>query len=105
MRRPLLAVLAVVVLAVMAGAVLITAASGGTGATKGEPWIGPAGVRVSVETLKARQRNEDQGTGGRPLGVREKPEPEGEEGEGAEAEPKKPGPAIPTPPQRAAVEA
>ena len=104
-RRPLFAVLPVVVLAVVAGAVLITSASGGTGATRGEPWTGPPGVRVSVQTLKARQRKEDQRTGGRPLGVREKPEPQGAEGEGAEAEPKKPGPAIPTPPQRAAAEA
>jgi len=101
-RRPLFAVLPVVALAVVAGVVLITSASGGTGATKGEPWTGSPGVRVSMSTLQERQRKENRRTAGQPFVVREKPEPEGEEGEGGEFEPKRPGPAIPTPPQHAA---
>jgi hypothetical protein len=86
--------IAVVVLA--GGGSATSATSGAFGGTRGQPWTGSPGVTESVATLDARQRAEDRRRGGRPLPIREKPEPGGPHG------PKLPGPAVPQQPQRAA---
>jgi hypothetical protein len=82
---------------ILAGAVALAASGSGaaaqpqpTGAVTGHPSAGSRGITVSVAELLARQRREDRRSGGKPRGVREKPEP----GEG-ERQPKLPGPGTP----------
>jgi hypothetical protein len=108
-RRVLAAVLPVAAFVVLAGVGEATSATGEIGATKGRPWTGPPGVRVSVAELMKRQRAQDRRIGAKPQGVREKPEPPEEAGAPAEEEgesgSKRPGPAVPQLPQRAAGEA
>jgi hypothetical protein len=111
MKRRVLAVLPVAMFVVLAGTGEATSATGEIGVTKGRPWTGPPGVRVSVAELTARQRAQDRRIGARPRGVREKPEPPEEAGAPAEEEAseesasKLSGPAVPQLPQRAAGEA
>jgi hypothetical protein len=68
---PVIAV--VVVLAGTGDAASVT--PGASGATRGQPWTGSAGVTESVATLNERQRAQDRKRGGQPLGIQEKPEP------------------------------
>jgi hypothetical protein len=89
-RRLLVAVLPMVAAVVVAGTGGTTSkASGEIGAARGEPWTGAPGITESVGTIARRQRREDRRTGGRPAGIREKPEP------GEVTRPKLPGPAVP----------
>ena len=83
-RRLLLAVLPVIALVVLAGAGDATSAAPGAGEIRGVPWTGPPGVTVGVSTLQARQRKKDKRRAGKPVVIREKPEP----GEGAPKKPK-----------------
>src|ERR671931_1807862 len=66
-------------------AALITLAGGSgiaaepqpSGAVVGHPRAGSRGITESVADIVARQKREDRRTGGRPRGIREKPEPGG----------------------------
>jgi hypothetical protein len=68
------------------------------GAVAGHPRTGSRGITESVAEIVARQKREDRRTGGRPRGIREKPEPGGRQ-----RAPELPGPAALQPPTRAPV--
>jgi hypothetical protein len=69
-----------------------------TGAVVGHPRTGSQGITESVAEIVARQKREDRRTGGRPRGIREKPQPGGRQ-----RRPTLPGPAALQPPIRAPV--
>lgn len=90
--RPTAALLALVAVIILAGATSSPAASRGEiGAVQGHPWTGSPGITESVASITARQRAEDRRTGGRPEGIREKPEP----GRGVSKLPDAPQPPLP----------
>jgi hypothetical protein len=96
--RLLAALLALIAVVILAGATWAPAASTGSiGAVQGHPWTGSPGITESVASITARQRAGDHRTGGRPEGIREKPEP-------GRGEPRIPGaPQAPLPASREAV--